>query len=187
MRWLLLLLLPVLCSAQTLKYVAPVTREAQLRFGIPAPVPVILAQIQTESGGNPLARSASGAMGLMQFMPGTATWVAIENGWGGMDAYNPVWAIRAGVWYDKYLYDRVKIYDTECDRWHFTLSGYNGGAGWVRDRQRQSPDPGNWSVTGKINPGIRFSAQAENERYSPRILYAHQPKFKEHGRTVCLP
>lgn len=164
-----------------------VVREAQFRFGVPAPVPVIAGQIQQESGWNPLARSPTGAMGIMQFMPGTARWVETENGWGGMDVYNAAWAIRAGVWYDRWLYERVRIFNTECDRWHFTLSSYNGGLGWMRDRQRHSPDPGSWAVTGTINPGIRNAAQVENERYSPRILYVHQPKFKDTGRTVCWP
>lgn len=174
-----------LLMAASVAYVPQVTREAQMRFGIPAPVPVILAQIHQESGFNPLAKSASGAMGIMQFMPGTARWVETENGWGGMDPYNPVWAIRAGIWFDWYLYERIKVHDTECDRWHFTLSSYNGGMGWMRDRQRHSPQPGSWSVTGRINPGISFAAQRENEAYSPRILYVHQPKFAEFGRVVC--
>lgn len=166
-------------------YRADVIREAQFRFGIPSPAPVIAAQIQQESGWNPAATSRTGAAGLMQFMPGTAQWATTQNAWGNPDVRNPEWAIRAGVWYDRWLYDRVSA-DTVCDRWNFALSAYNGGLGYVYQRQKRSAMPGNYSLTGHINPGIRPDNQTENESYSPRILLKHQPRFKTWGQTVCL-
>ena len=162
-----------------------VIREAQFRFGVPAPAPVIAGQIQQESAWNPNAKSRTGALGLMQFMPKTAEWAAIENGWGAVNATNPDWAIRAGVWYDKWLYDRSRA-NTDCDRWHFALASYNGGLGWTRKRQKLSTDPGSWEATGRINPGIADANQHENETYSDRILSRHQPRFTDWGRTVCL-
>lgn len=167
-------------------YRAQITREAQMRFGIPAPVPVISGQIQQESAWNPRAKSRVGAAGLMQFMPSTAQWAAVQGGFGAVDAFNPAWSIRAGVWYDRWLWDRVRQYATSCDRWHFTLSAYNGGLGWVYKRQAQSPDPVHWYPTGQINPGIHPSNQHENETYSERILYRHQPQFASWGKTACL-
>ena len=167
------------------QYRSQITREAQMRFGIPAPSPVIAAQIQQESAWNPAAHSPVGASGLMQFMPSTAAWAETVNHWGAVDPLNPQWAIRAGVWYNRFNWDRIKA-DTDCDRWHFTLSAYNGGLGYVYRRQKASVMPGSWAATGRVNPGITPGNQHENETYSPRILLVHQPRFTGWGRTVCL-
>lgn len=168
-------------------YRGQIVRETQFRFGIPAPAPVIAGQVYQESHFNPLARSPVGAQGLMQFMPATAQWSETVNHWGTVDPFNPAWSIRAGVWYDRFLYDRVRLYATECDRWLFALSGYNGGLGYVYKRQRLSDDPGSWFQTGNINPGITPANQHENEGYGPRIVFKHQLMFKSWGRITCFP
>jgi len=168
-------------------YRAAVIRESQFRFGIPPPAPVIAAQITQESGWNPLAKSPVGAQGLMQFMPATSAWANTAAGFGSVDPFNPNWSIRAGIWYDRWLYDRIKTSASECDRWHFVLSGYNGGLGYVYKRQGLSPSPGVWDKTGYINPGIHPSNQAENQSYGPRILLKHQIQYRNWGRSVCLP
>jgi soluble lytic murein transglycosylase-like protein len=175
------------CRTEAHKYRAQITREAQFRFGIPAPVPVIIAQMRQESDCNPLAVSRTGAAGLMQFMPATAQWTATAGAFGTVDPTNPAWAIRAGVWYDRWIYDRIRNAETDCDRWHFTLSSYNGGLGYVYKRQKLSTRAGSWDYTGNINPGILPSNQHENQTYSVKILMKHQPLFKDWGRTVCLP
>lgn len=167
------------------QYRAQIIREAQFRFGVPAPAPVIAGQVQQESAWNPAARSRVGAAGLMQFMPATSQWAATAGAFGSVDPYNPVWSIRAGVWYDRWLYDRIKA-DTECDRWMFTLASYNGGLGRVYKRQSMSIYPGQWSATGYINPGISAGSQHENQSYGPRIMQRHQPAFKAWGKTLCL-
>lgn len=194
MRALLACLIPLVllsceCEptfAQAERYRAALTREAQFRFGIPAPVPAIAAQINQESRWNPQARSQVGAQGLMQIMPGTAAWATQQAGFGAADPLNPIWAIRAGVWYDRWLYDRIKTFDTECDRWSYVLSSYNGGLGYVYKRQHLSPDPGSYTSTGGINPGIAAASQHENETYAPLILQHHQPLYRLWGKTVCL-
>lgn len=163
-----------------------ITREAQFRFGIPSPAPVIRAQIQQESACNPAAKSRVGASGLMQFMPATADWAATAGNLGASDPLNPYWSIRAGIWYDRWLLDRIKQCHSECDCWMFALSGYNGGLGYVYKRQKLSSDPKSWDVTGRINPGIHPANQHENESYGPRILLKHQPQFSHWGKTVCL-
>lgn len=166
-------------------YRATILRETQFRFGIPSPAPVIAAQITQESGWNPLAKSPVGAQGLMQFMPATAEWAAVAGAFGTVDPYNPAWSIRAGVWYDRWLYERVKA-DTPCDRWHFTLSAYNGGLGYVYKRQKRSQTPGSFDTTGVINPGIHPKNQEENQSYSRRILLRHQPAYRHWGKAICL-
>lgn len=177
---------PIAPSTKANAYRAHITREAQMRFGVPAPVPVIAGQIQQESAWSPTARSPAGAMGLMQFMPATAEWAETVNKWGAVDPYNPAWSIRAGIWYDRWLYDRVRTYASECDRWLYVLSAYNGGLGFVYKRQALSAAPGFWDRTGTLNPGILPANQRENEAYGPRIVYRHQPGFAKWGRTVCL-
>jgi soluble lytic murein transglycosylase-like protein len=169
----------------SLQYRAQITREAQFRFGIPAPVPAIAAQIMQESAFNPLARSRVGASGLMQFMPTTATWAAQASHTGPAETFNPQWSIRMGVWYDRWLYERIRA-ETECDRWMFALSSYNGGLGYVYKRQKLSTAPGSWPTTGMLNPGITPANQVENQSYGPRILLKHQPQFASWGRTTCL-
>lgn len=163
-----------------------ITREAQFRFGIPAPVPVIAGQITQESGWNPSVKSYVGAAGLMQFMPATSTWASTAGNLGRSDPLNPLWSIRAGIWYDRWLYDRVRFATTDCDKWLFALSSYNGGEGWTRKRQARSSAPGEWSLTGTINPGITPGNQHENQTYGPKILHKHQRLFTSWGRTVCI-
>lgn len=166
-------------------YLEDVRTAAQFYYGVPAPVPMILGQIMQESGFDPTAKSGVGAQGLMQFMPATAQWAAKAGGFGMSAPLDPSWSIRAGVWYDRWLYDRVKLYDTVCDRWQFTLSGYNGGERWRMKRQELSKNPGSFKVTGPINPGIANSSQEENEAYALRIVFHHQPKYSKYGPVVC--
>ena len=184
---LALLVQHVPAASPSEQYRAHVVRESQFRFGIPAPAPVIAAQIHQESAWNPMAKSPVGAQGLMQFMPATSTWASTAAGFGSVDPFNPLWSIRAGVWYDRWLYDRVKNAASECDRWHFVLSAYNGGLGYVYKRQKLSAEPGVYAVTGYINPGITAPNQHENQSYGPRILSRHQPIYRNWGKTVCLP
>ncbi|WP_254601820.1 transglycosylase SLT domain-containing protein [Cupriavidus taiwanensis] len=186
-----LLTLSILSHAQipaaAHQYRQAIARETAFRFGVAGPVPVIAAQIMQESKFNPLARSPVGAQGLMQFMPTTATWAGQVAIAGPVQPLNPQWSIRAGVWYDRWLYDRVKTADTECDRWAFVLASYNGGLGYVYKRQKLSAAPGDWAATGRINPGIHPANQRENADYPRQILGRWQPLFTTWGRTVPFP
>jgi soluble lytic murein transglycosylase-like protein len=163
-----------------------IARETAFRFGVDGPVPVVAAQIMQESKFNPMARSQVGAVGLMQFMPATAEWAGQVGIAGPVQPLNPQWSIRAGVWYDRWLYDRVKA-DSECDRWAYVLSGYNGGLGYVYKRQKLSAAPGDWTATGQINPGIHPANQRENQSYPHQILGRWQPLFRSWGRPVSYP
>lgn len=166
-------------------YLDHVRTSAEFYFGVPAPVPAILAQITQESGFNPNAKSYVGAQGLLQFMPATAKWAAQAGGFGVAAPLDPQWAIRAGVWYDRWLYARVRHPDTVCDRWMFVFAAYNGGEGRVWQRQALSPAPGNYTITGVINPGIHPANQKENQTYGPRILRTIQPRYKLYGPLIC--
>ncbi len=88
--------------AQASLYRARVIREAHAAGGLGAPVEIFAAQIHQESGWRETAHSVVGALGICQFMPGTAQWIAnlypadLKPG----APLDSGWAIRALVRYD---------------------------------------------------------------------------------------
>jgi soluble lytic murein transglycosylase-like protein len=74
--------------ARTLSYL-PQAKSASQKYGVP--LPLILATIHHESGGNPTAISSAGALGLMQLMPATATQYGVNN------AFDPAQNIDGGT------------------------------------------------------------------------------------------
>ena len=90
---------------------------------------VLAAVVKVESSYNPNATSNKGAMGLMQIMPDTGTWIAqqmaIPN-WQKEQLYNPELNIRMGAWYLSYL---LLMFEGELTR---ALAAYNCGASNVR-------------------------------------------------------
>ena len=166
-------------------YLPEIRASAEFYFGIPAPVPMILAQITQESGFDPAARSYVGAQGLLQFMPATAKWAAQAGGFGVSNPLDPAWSIKAGTWYDRWLYDRTG-YATPCHKWGAALSSYNGGLGWHNKRKVLAARPDDfWNSVRLVNPGITPSNQSENETYPYKIVFKHQPKYATFGPLVC--
>ena len=203
LTWLLITLLGPFCAAALILLFAPpamaqtvpaaaqryeglLKRNAQMLWGLHAPVATFAAQIHQESRWRPDAQSPVGAQGLAQFMPATANWI------GGLYAdladrtpRNPTWAIRALVSYDRWLWDRISA-DDACQRMAYTLSAYNGGLGWVYKRQRLSATPGVClGATCQINPGVSAASQRENSHYPVVIIQQHQPLYAHWGPGVC--
>lgn len=170
-----------------LKYQRDLIGNARAVWGINAPVATFAGQVHQESTWKADARSRTGAAGLAQFMPRTADWISglYRDELGGNDPLNPAWALRALTRYDKHLYERVRRFDTDCDRMKFALSDYNGGSGWRIKRQDRSMDPGNYETTSAINPGIAPSNQKENQEYALRIVYRWQPLYAAWGIGAC--
>jgi soluble lytic murein transglycosylase-like protein len=166
-------------------YLPAIVRSAEFYFGVPAPVPLLVGQMRQESGFDPKAKSKAGAQGLYQFMPATAQWAAKAGGFGLATPFDPEWSIRAAVWYDRHLYDRVAG-ATPCDKWAFALSSYNGGLGWVYERQTRSDKPLDWTTTAVINPGINPDNQDQNVDYVIAIVWKWQPQYRTYGKTICL-
>lgn len=158
-----------------------VEREAADVWGIHAPTARIGAQIHQESLWNPKATSKY-AHGLAQFTPPTAKWIAekFPEKLGNFDPWDAAQAVRAMVIYDAWIYGRVAG-TSECDRWAFTLSGYNGGLGWVqRDKQRASAsgaDPMQWFGHVDAHSARAGWAIRENRNYVRRILLQLEPAY----------
>ena len=97
---------------------------------------IIYAVIKTESDFDPTATSSAGAMGLMQMMPSTFTWLSssehLNENLSYAELYEPETAIRYGTYYLRYLFEKFKDWDN-------VFAAYNGGEGnvakWLEDPQ----------------------------------------------------
>ena len=163
-----------------LQYRGQLIREARAVWGMEAPVAIFAAQIHTESNWRNDVTSFAGAQGLAQFMPSTAAWLpSVAPETGTPAPFNPAWSLRACVTYDKWLYDRLRPMRAAslavCERMAFTLSGYNGGIGWVgKDRAlaaRTGRNPDRWfGNVEDVTAGRNKSAIKENRRYVTLIF-----------------
>jgi len=159
-------------------------REVVARFDTNNAVARVAAQLHRESLWKADAHSAY-AQGMAQFTPETATWLqSVCPEIGAPDPWDPNWSVRAAVCYDHWLYARVNG-ATECDRWAFTLSSYNGGLGWLqRDKTRASAsgaDPARWFSNVEMYSARAASARAENRTYVREILRVLEPLYLAAG------
>jgi soluble lytic murein transglycosylase-like protein len=169
--------LPVPTLAQDIpsaaqQYRRDLTRNARMIWGLDAPVATFAAQIHQESAWRPDARSPY-AHGLAQFTPATADWIGdLDPALAVADTGNPVWALRALVRYDAWLYARVPPSRNGCDRMALALRAYNGGLGWLRKE----------AATGRPCEAFRSAANCrENLGYPQRILTRLEPIYVRAG------
>lgn len=108
------------------EYVESVSKYA-LEYGVPEDL--VWAVIKTESDFDPSAVSVDGAIGLMQMLPKTFTWLSndilrdyYENGM----LYHPDTNIKYGTYYLSRLYKQFGDWDT-------AVAAYNGGEGYVTE------------------------------------------------------
>ena len=104
------------------------------------PEALLHAVIQTESAYNSSARSAKGAVGLMQLMPETARELGVS------DAYDPQANIQGGA---RYLKRLMTLFDNDIS---LAVAAYNAGPEAVLSR-------------GRVIPPF-----AETQRYVPSVL-----------------
>ncbi len=174
-----------------LQYRDDVIRNARLEWGMSAPVADFAAQLHQESGWRPDAVSPVGAQGLAQFMPATADWISqLMPGLKSREPFNPAWAIRALVSYDRWLWERVSAANN-CERMAMALSGYNGGLGWVqRDKRLASQkglDSARWfGHVATVNAGRSAASWRENRHYPQRILRELAPRYLRWGGSSCV-
>ena len=88
---------------------------------------LVYAIIKTESGFKNLAQSKKGAVGLMQIMPSTATWIASElNYEENYNLFKIETNIEFGCFYLSYLFRKYDDID-------IVLFCYNAGEGHLKD------------------------------------------------------
>lgn len=178
--------------AAAAKWKRDIVRQTRIEWGLDAPVATFAAQIEQESGFRHDARSPVGALGIAQFMPATATWIAgAYSALGPADPLNPQWAIRAMARYDLHLYERIPAAANDCERMAFVLSAYNGGERF-RDRGiakcSGDCDPQRWFGNVElVDDGRAPAAWRENRGYPFGILYLRQPRYviDGWGRGMC--
>lgn len=144
-----------------LHYSAIVRERAQAEGIDPA---LLAAVIYQESKFHPGARSASGAIGLMQLTPSTAKGIALRTGGTAFrvsDLTDPAINIRYGTWY---LHDLFAKYGSL----RLVLAAYNAGQGNV-DR---------WRASGK---GIQFP---ETRAYVARVEHLRQVYHEAWGAQL---
>ena len=100
-------------------------------YGVPETV--VYAVIRTESDFDSGAVSRAGAVGLMQMMPETFTWLTNDVLYDHLDEgmlYDPETNIKYGTYYLSRLYDHY-------GSWELAFTAYNGGSGnldkWLAD------------------------------------------------------
>jgi len=174
-------------------YQRTLIRTTHAFWGLDAPVATFAAQIHQESHWRADARSPVGAEGLAQFMPATSDWFAelYPSHLGERQPYNPGWAMRAMVLYDKWLHARIQA-ASPCEKWAMVLSAYNGGLGWVYRDKRLASSKGLDSLVWfdsveRVNAGRSTANWNENRGYPRKILLRWEPLYERAawGNGVC--
>ncbi|MCX7172455.1 MAG: transglycosylase SLT domain-containing protein [Proteobacteria bacterium] len=170
------------------QYRRDLVRNARMIWGLDAPVATFAAQIHQESGWRKDAKSAF-ASGLSQFTPDTAEWIGNidpELAQMGPQPGNPVWAIRALVRYDLWLFDRLAMAGGEFNRMWASLRCYNGGAGhWLKEARLVANPTVREAVDAACGRASRSPKHCpENLGYPKRIIVTLQPLYMSWGRGV---
>lgn len=168
------------------KYVPTIIRESHYKLGMDAPYWNFAGQIQQESRCNEGITAFDGGEGLGQFMPATAQDLQDHNAdlksLGALPMpYNPQWAIRALIIYDKNCYDKAS-----CKDWYFAFRAYNGGYGTLNKEIARSKScvP---SIVEKfckrkvvvVKVGETLDLCKVNTSY-PVIIFENSLNYKEH-------
>ena len=99
---------------------------------------LVIGLMRQESRFEAQIRSSAGAIGLMQIMPDTGSWIASKKGVSNYNLDNPADNISFGTWYLDYTHSRYG------DNSMLAVASYNAGpgavAGWVESRGVGDPD-----------------------------------------------
>lgn len=164
------------------KYKRDLYREVAAIWGITQDPAIFAAQIHAESRWKPFAQSPY-ASGLGQQTPNTVKWLneldpQLSAMIGG--AFNPVWSIRALVYYDKWLHRRIDV-DSIINRWAFSLHGYNAGLGWTIKERLASPYREDYFCS-VYETCLRSASNCDQtRRYIDHIIWDYWPMYREAG------
>lgn len=115
------------------RFDALIARHAHLN-GLP--VPLVKAMVAAESGYDPAAVSAKGALGLMQVMPDTAMRYGLADDAKRTVAQkllDPDTNLRIGT---RYLKDLLRLFENDLE---LSLAAYNAGEGAVQRHENRVP------------------------------------------------
>jgi soluble lytic murein transglycosylase-like protein len=108
---------------------------------------LVRAVVSVESGFNHRAVARDGGKGLMQLMPGTASWL------GAKDALDPVQNLQAGTRYLKILLEKFN------NKLEFAVAAYNAGPSVVQEYNGIPPFPSTQQYVRKVMALYRASPQ----------------------------
>lgn len=162
----------------------PIVQQASQQYGVPEDL--LLALLAQESGFNPAAKSPAGALGIAQFMPGTAQDY-------GIDPLQPSQAIPAAA---KYLRKGLDKYQDP----NLALAAYNSGFGNVDKHGGIPPFPETQAYVPAVNalrqqfssmtqPQQQFSSVSEEQpQYTldPAAFLSKQPQHFSSGMRTLL-
>ena len=155
MKLLLLYTLALAATSQSLSRYRPyadhMVEQYAGQYRIPADM--VRAVIQVESNWNPGAVSSTGALGMMQLMPGTARLFEVDH---------PFWIyqnIAGGTAYLAYLYRRFH------GDWRLALAAYNAGPAVVEKRGLRYSSPGVFGYVSRVLAEYRvFQGERKGRR-----------------------
>lgn len=150
----------------TRKYDHHFQKYSKHYFGIGFDWTWFKAQAIAESRLDPGARSRVGARGLMQIMPATFGEIRRANPHFD-DIRSPKWNIAAGIYYNRYLYQRWDRF-RNSNRLLVTFASYNAGLGGIRSAIRKARKP----VQGWHH--VEPHAPAQTRHYVRRIQHLKQ-------------
>ncbi|WP_378956374.1 lytic transglycosylase domain-containing protein [Pelosinus sp. sgz500959] len=133
---------------------------------------LIAGVMKVESKFNTRARSPKGALGLMQMMPETATWVAEQmddSEFSIEQLERPEVSIRMGTWYLSSLKKEFKGNQV------LMLAAYNGGRGNVKQWMERYE----WNMSFDEVDKIPF---LETKEYVDKVLYSKKRYQELYGR-----
>ena len=150
----------------TRKYDHHFQKYSKHYFGIGFDWTWFKAQAIAESRLVPDARSRVGARGLMQIMPATFDEIRRSNPHFD-DIRSPKWNIAAGIYYNRYLYERWDRF-RNSNRLLLTFASYNAGLSGIRSAVRRTRKP----VQGWHH--VEPHAPAQTRHYVRRIQHLKQ-------------
>jgi len=131
------------------------------------------SQSIAESNLNPNAISPVGAIGLMQIMPKTYTYIITKNPELKGSINDIETNIASGIYYMSLLWNRWKQKQTWIDHWDFCTSSYNAGMGNIIKAQKISIklnlNPNIWTSIQRTLPQVTGKHSTETINYVSRI------------------
>ncbi len=126
----------------------------------------VYAVIECESGFDPKAESAVGAVGLMQIMPDTFTWIGgkLKDTTDFSDATDPETNIAYGCWFYGWLMERYEDEKTAIAAYH---AGMGNVDAWLKDER--------YSHDGKTLYKIPFPS---TEEYAEKVIKTKNIYYK---------